>query len=1428
MFELLRQDINIGDKVKLFLITGKEPEGIVVEMGENFVLLQLEDYTQNRFFDKIIGGWELIHKKNPTDNYQRIHRLSKVARELNIGITTVVAKLMEKGVILETNPNTKISNEDYDYLRSSFSDFIDEQISPELDTFIAEQINNEDKNSPLTDSQIWRLYTSLTGIKVKRHSVVSSRKRLGYENSEIRKPIDIRNDIKKVENEIKAKDLSETITVSSSEKTKSFKNYTDLKELINEKQLKEYISPNAEINRYFIQFSNGTARNDEVQEIRFKNDVIFDNELLNELNSFAKGDTIPIICNYVISNGKAYAYFMHKPDTVENLIKEFNALIGKNEFDAASQLFTILKRNIADTSLLKELNREIDISGNQNNKLFKSNIATEIKFDNNLLKSSEPNSLYENARKLRLRKQFNESEKLFLIVIEKKFQIDSAVKDLADQYREQGRLNEAIILVEKYFDDFEKKEQGYNFLYDLYTSSGELLKARKTLENYVATPFIESDQISRRRRGKAYARLGALTLKTNEIEKAELFFKKAEELYPNNKQIKNALSKINFKTRDISAIGVDDYFDENLFDSLVYGISPFLKYALENCNYEGVPLSTKEKKIYTKRTLTELRELIENTKEGRPEVRAKYYLTEAKILIDIERGDDIEFYKALAKYCNAMAKIVSSEKGPIETIREYYLNAFSIIDDWSDIVTQVSIFFESFYSNHSSIVKSDGVALEKAILSISSQIFSKSFFWDSMLELFISSKQATAKVLKIIYQNTDLRNSSLSYINTIVKHNNLNNIHKTKYIELWKEATRKRKSEKEEIESDIKSYLKLNNVEEIANMFINKGKINLPTFIHDLDINRVNSILSVCENIKQYFSQTTYEDKDFYFNNIESRYNELTNSISQYPSGFSIGSILPLSIHIVNLIREKHQETIQSSKPQIDAQVEGDSIIDEEKNCEIQVSLFNSLQCSKAAEVEIEIVDLSNEIEGIHIKEKFSENLRGGGEPLIAKFILKLNEDIIKQGASDIKIRCSYKELATDQQISFEKNISISFYDSSDFNEVLNPYAEHAKSNIVESPKMFKGRNELIKRVCDTLLTSKSKGYVIYGQKRSGKSSVLWHLENNLNQSGKAFAIYFTTGLSISQDSNLEANLYYRILTAIERKIRKLKVAGLNVPEIGRTYLKDLLANPMLVFYDRLSDIKEAFLTLDEWKEKKLVLIIDEFTYVYYQIKLGNIPTTFMQNWKAFVEDGGFSLVLSGQDTMTNFIAEFQNEFAMFKTERLTYLDPGPARELIEEPIWDEDKNRSRYTRNSVDKIIDLTACSPFYIQIICNELVRFMNSKRKPVLTPADIEEVIKMLSIGFNSLTEFDFENLLTAGDKNLDEVKPAEAKMVLKQIALQTKYIQYCRKEDVNVYGKDIDDFIVNDLLKRGVISEQPEHPYRYKIEVQLFKQWLLNHN
>ncbi len=44
-------------------------------------------------------------------------RLNKVTRDLNVGITTVVEFLQKKGFTVEANPNTKITDEQFELAR---------------------------------------------------------------------------------------------------------------------------------------------------------------------------------------------------------------------------------------------------------------------------------------------------------------------------------------------------------------------------------------------------------------------------------------------------------------------------------------------------------------------------------------------------------------------------------------------------------------------------------------------------------------------------------------------------------------------------------------------------------------------------------------------------------------------------------------------------------------------------------------------------------------------------------------------------------------------------------------------------------------------------------------------------------------------------------------------------------------------------------------------------------------------------------------------------------------------------------------------------------------------------------------------------------------------------------------------------------------
>lgn len=1396
MFDIFKQDIKVGDSVKLFLTTGKEPVGLVLSIGENYVLLQLEDGTQNRFFDKLIGGWELVNtNKNENESNYQI-RLSKICRDYEIGLKDLASFLNSKGIRVEINPNTKISDVDFEKIQEELGT-LTQATTNEIEGFIKETILNEDKSKPYSDSMLWRLYTQATGIKVKRKRIVQARKELGFEDHINRYP---------PLNEKKS-DQNTIITYNS---------FDELTELFEKQQYETFISPNAEVNRYFVKDLRGSAKNNEFERILFKNEVVCDVDLINELTKFKWQESIPIVCSYSKSGKGAFAFIVFKPGTVKEIVHKIQFLIEKKEKKKALKLLKYLKTSGFKGEILVALNDRINSLPETND--FDKEVLLPLNEAEKIDEKVDYNLIYEKARKHRLKKEFDEAETKFKILIENKFQLDSVAKDLADQYREQGRVSEAIQLIESHLDYFEKPLPANNFLYDLYVSIGNLEKAKNVLLKIVETPFDNTNKIEVKRRGKVLARLGALFLKNGQDEEAEKYFKLSYKLFPDNKLLPNTPKK-----KGRQKISIKSSNNQNYLSRLIYGVTPFLEIAIENCTYEGVDLKTKERRNFTQETLEDIRSQI-RTKIGEyqynlPKSRALLYLTQAKLMKDLDIAEDDSYYDSLALYSFAMARVAIVERLDLDYCIEWFNNGFKLERKGERIIEQCWRFVQAIlhYKNGNELTSEyDSKSLLVQLTTLLDKDIS---IWDYFLNLGLHSKLASDEIINAMKNNSYAKQLLLKHLESFNFYNNQQEV-----IENWNKYISISVEVEQETYSKINNILQRETLTDFISYFHNIKNRVFNSILLPVDKFRFDAIGKMISSAENFLSSSKFDDKEIYYTDFDNKYSILIAEFRSYPTNVSLSLLLQIISQLYKLTRSKYNEFINATLPNIDVNIEGDCIINENNNCDIQVSISNSPNCSPISDIVISLID-STDFQIKNSYESFSTTLRGGGEPIIGKFSINFPESIIKQGAADLTFEYKYRVLTTGEEKVESKTLSIVFYDSKNFVEVHNPYAEHAKSNIVENPEMFKGRTELINRIYDTVMSTKSKGYVLYGQKRSGKSSVLWHLENKFNSSLNAFAVYYQVGLAIAQDSNVEANFYYRILTTIERKINRLKSSGETVPDIGKTDLKELMLNPPIVFYDRLNEIKLAFSENAKWRDKKLVLIIDEFTYIYYQIKKGAISQTFMQNWKAFVEDGGFSVVVSGQDTMKQFMFEFQNEFGMFKPERLTYLDIEAAKELIDEPIWDKTNNRSRYTRDSIDKIISLTACSPFYIQIVCNELVRFMNAKKKPVLTPRDVEDVVISLCKGLNSLTlEMDFDNLLSAGDKQLDQIKPDEAFAILMGIAKLTKTLNFARREDITVYSPVKDDEIIKDLMERAVIEDESLLSNRYKIKVQLFKNWL----
>lgn len=400
---------------------------------------------------------------------------------------------------------------------------------------------------------------------------------------------------------------------------------------------------------------------------------------------------------------------------------------------------------------------------------------------------------------------------------------------------------------------------------------------------------------------------------------------------------------------------------------------------------------------------------------------------------------------------------------------------------------------------------------------------------------------------------------------------------------------------------------------------------------------------------------------------------------------------------------------------------------------------------------------------------------------------------------------------ALDKQEACAFTLPIRLDTESDFKLIENPYESYSGGLIVADPAMFYGRGDVVERLVSQVTRGPlGQCYVLYGQKRSGKSSVLEQVKQRLV--GSAIPVKLTMG----ELDTVQAD-YSFLRVCISELEEALKDRGLwghvDWPDLNETRITlEVLKGVLRAVQRGLSSQGEV---------PRVVYLIDEFTYIYGYVKQGIVEQSFMRQWKALIESHLINTVVVGQDSMPRFMAAFPNEFGVTKDERLSYLSPDEARALASEPIHLD--GGSRYRGRSLQRLLELTGCSPWFLQIMCDRLVRHLNRERAPLVTESDIDAVARGLVTGDGRLGLETFDPLITAaGDAEADF--PHDAYLgVLQRVAWYSADRQGARPSAI-VFNDDPDitTAITEDLIRRDVLLRTPQGNLR--IRVALFESWL----
>lgn len=887
-------------------------------------------------------------------------------------------------------------------------------------------------------------------------------------------------------------------------------------------------------------------------------------------------------------------------------------------------------------------------------------------------------------------------------------------------------------------------------------------------------------------------------------------------------------------------INLNEDVSEFLIDAIVSDnpISPFLQQTINNyTQFFGVEnyIIGDAERLYSDATYKSIATQIEKASSD-SQKRSLLLLT--KIKIDENRNDGIYDKRDFALFCNDMARVsILQDPNNIQwdVVRFYFNESFSLSASWSAVRRQFVQYLETYLPHRREDIfgklpeQQINERLKQDLTDIIIHNQSKTdYAWeDVLLQPSIYNEDICNKIIDELYNNTQLKDIAIRKVLEI-KAIPYNNTTIEEFGQYWRDLRDERYAVQKNLNNSFLSRSSYKTLTNLNSSIEGLKKEVEGSIFFDKDRERLNETFKqLIPKVEAFVAAQGYISKQDNYNDAKRITQILCASISKYPTKLSYESLLPLLIQYAELLDESWQGIVLTSKPKVSIELQGESVlIDKNNHVSFQVALANDKDSSPISCVTMSIQDTESVKYIKSDSNQHTDLIRGGDNPVIFHMDAKVSETAVQEKTVTVIISCSY-ENSNNIKETINSSLALRFYSENEYKDFVNPYNA---GDAVTNPKMFFGRETDIENYVNVMMSSPSKQLIFYGQKRSGKSSVLYWLQNKLTEKG-AFCARFSMGDLVADLR--EVTFYYQILYQIKEDLGDLEenIPYFEIPNSVVEFESENPTNPMLTFKKYMKSFKQACRNTEGWENKLIVIMIDEFTYIYSYIKQGRIDDSIMKQWKSIIQDpkSTFSAVLVGQDVVPYFENEpyAKNAFQIIDKKRLTYLKRKDALSLIIEPIRDENRN-SRYASGATELILNYTACNPYYIQMLCGSLVDYMHEKKAIIATTHDVSVVAERL---VQTMRDSEFDNLISGGDSlEFGEIKDKYILAVLYRIAKLTESTDYCSRHDiVNYYKEDLldgEETLIVNILKNLEMREVIEiNEGMYRIQVKLFQKWIL---
>ena len=287
-----------------------------------------------------------------------------------------------------------------------------------------------------------------------------------------------------------------------------------------------------------------------------------------------------------------------------------------------------------------------------------------------------------------------------------------------------------------------------------------------------------------------------------------------------------------------------------------------------------------------------------------------------------------------------------------------------------------------------------------------------------------------------------------------------------------------------------------------------------------------------------------------------------------------------------------------------------------------------------------------------------------------------------------------------------------------DPHQYVNPYIAGSP---VTGTEMFFGREDVFSFVQRNLIGQhRDTPVVLYGQRRTGKTSVLCQLQRHLDP---RYRCIFIDLHALSLDG--EANLLWGIANSISRGLKRDHQISVGIPDRA-TFFADPLSVFEAVFLDAVWPVLG---------EDHLVLMMDEVVRLDEEVRAGRLKHEvfdYLRHLMQHFERLNFIFSLgSGLEEMKK---DYAFLFSVALYRRISFLEPAAARALITQPVRDH----YQVMDDAVEKILQITSGHPYYTQLVCHCVFDRWLRSPTPAMTVADVNAVLaEAIELGSANLT-------------------------------------------------------------------------------------------